>query len=68
MLFARSGYTHVDDGRARLKMELNAKKTSSQALLSCGNGGGLDFFVLRVKKSVGRERKTRVISWDTASC
>lgn len=29
---------------SKSEMELNVKKTSSQALLSCGNGGGLDAF------------------------
>lgn len=28
-------------------MELNVKKTSSQALLSCGNGGGLNIHFKR---------------------
>lgn len=29
---------------SKSNMELNVKTTSSQALLSCGNGGGLDAF------------------------
>lgn len=33
--------THVDT-KVASKMELNIKKTSSKALLSCGNGQGLN--------------------------
>uniref|UniRef100_UPI0037E9567C NOP protein chaperone 1-like n=1 Tax=Semicossyphus pulcher TaxID=241346 RepID=UPI0037E9567C len=39
------------------KMELNVKKTSSQALLSCGNGGGLTEKLL-FKPKAGRPLQT----------
>ncbi|KAA8578055.1 NOP protein chaperone 1 [Etheostoma spectabile] len=40
-----------------LKMDLNAKKTSSKALLSCGNGGGLSEKLL-LKPKTGRPPQT----------
>lgn len=38
-------YAHAEKyRRSRLNMDTNAQKTSSQALLSCGNGRGLVIF------------------------
>ncbi|XP_045928092.1 uncharacterized protein C12orf45 homolog isoform X1 [Micropterus dolomieu] len=41
-------------------MELNVKKTSSQALLSCGNGGGLSEKLLLKPKAGGSLQTERV--------
>lgn len=39
--------THVgENSRVASKMELNTEKTSSQALLSCGNGEGKNTFII----------------------
>ncbi|KAF1372629.1 hypothetical protein PFLUV_G00267840 [Perca fluviatilis] len=48
--------THVDTNVAS-KMELNVKKTSSKALLSCGNGQGLSEKLL-LKPKAGRPPQT----------
>lgn len=38
-------YAHAEKySRSHLNMDTNAQKTSSQALLSCGNVGGLAIF------------------------
>uniref|UniRef100_A0A3B4H087 Uncharacterized protein n=1 Tax=Pundamilia nyererei TaxID=303518 RepID=A0A3B4H087_9CICH len=46
---------------SKSNMELNVKTTSSQALLSCGNGGGLDKLLLNPKagRSLQTERVPR---------
>ncbi|XP_047431126.1 uncharacterized protein C12orf45 homolog [Mugil cephalus] len=51
--------THVEGNQVAscLKMELNVKKTSSQALLSCGNGGGLGEKLL-LKPTASRSLQT----------
>lgn len=43
------------------KMELNIKKTTSQDLLSCGNGEGLNYFISSYIFSLGRTFLKRVL-------
>ncbi|KAL3048569.1 hypothetical protein OYC64_007176 [Pagothenia borchgrevinki] len=53
---------HVDENTVAFKMELNIKKTTSQDLLSCGNGEGLSEKLLlkpKAAKSLQTERVPR---------